>query len=743
MARKKNLGVSIVSLIVGLLFIGVWYYAFWAYSFDLWHNFVQAYTAFSKIGTYSNSVIGIAVLAVCAFALLFGIAGFIVALAHAKKGHKTMGIISSVQLAVFGTWAGLATFNKTETLNKMIADFSNGHDKLVLFEVILFLASYAIYIILSVVSICTSSFAKNRKEAVAPAAAEETKAVTEEPKETAVAESPVKEEEKKEAEPVEKEPEEKPVEEKPEEKAEEPKAEEKPAEQKEEPVEETEKKEPVVAEEKAEEAKPAEEPKTEEVTEEKPVEKAPVAEPEKEVTEEVKPAETPVEEKEEEKPAEPVEEAKAAEPAPIVVAPTAAPKTDDEFVRISFEDRLAKSDPLLKDEYKEIRDYALSYGIKSRVTFSGDTFRLHTVKYLKIIVAGKKLKLYYKLDPKKYEGTTIPYDDVSDKKLYADTPFAFKVRSALSVKRAKALIDDMMKEAGFTRKEPVEEEKVQPVEDKPVAADAKDTTGATSGDASAPSDDRYSGKYEIYPEAGFYKFRLKASNGEILLVSNGYISKDGAKNGINTLKKNLPNGKKTIITDKNGFSHFRINTANDARLVIAGEYYKTKDAAQSALTSVERFANTDRIDILDSIPDSDVREFIVTLPEPEKKPNGKIEYFLDEETRKWKARLLASNGEVLFVTAGYASKQGVASGVEAIRKQLDEDTIHICRDKQNRYQFKVATTNGQILVMGETYGTKDAAASAANSARAFLPGATVVDTTKAVAEEPADDTAAK
>jgi len=48
-------------------------------------------------------------------------------------------------------------------------------------------------------------------------------------------------------------------------------------------------------------------------------------------------------------------------------------------------------------------------------------------------------------------------------------------------------------------------------------------------------------KYELYTDkAGEFRFRLKARNGEIIAVSEGYTSKAGALNGIESVKKNAP-----------------------------------------------------------------------------------------------------------------------------------------------------------------------------------------------------------
>ena len=48
-------------------------------------------------------------------------------------------------------------------------------------------------------------------------------------------------------------------------------------------------------------------------------------------------------------------------------------------------------------------------------------------------------------------------------------------------------------------------------------------------------------KYELYKDkAGEFRFRLKASNGEIIAVSEGYKSKSSAKNGIASIGRNAP-----------------------------------------------------------------------------------------------------------------------------------------------------------------------------------------------------------
>ena len=48
-------------------------------------------------------------------------------------------------------------------------------------------------------------------------------------------------------------------------------------------------------------------------------------------------------------------------------------------------------------------------------------------------------------------------------------------------------------------------------------------------------------KYEVYMDkAGEYRFRLKARNGEIIAVGEGYKKKTSCLNGIDSIKRNAP-----------------------------------------------------------------------------------------------------------------------------------------------------------------------------------------------------------
>ncbi|MBE6896219.1 MAG: DUF1508 domain-containing protein [Ruminococcaceae bacterium] len=78
------------------------------------------------------------------------------------------------------------------------------------------------------------------------------------------------------------------------------------------------------------------------------------------------------------------------------------------------------------------------------------------------------------------------------------------------------------------------EKGVESVRKNSVAANIEDQTVEGFETAKHP-------KFEVYlDKAGEYRFRLKATNGEPIAASEGYSSKAGCLNGIESVKKNAP-----------------------------------------------------------------------------------------------------------------------------------------------------------------------------------------------------------
>ena len=104
----------------------------------------------------------------------------------------------------------------------------------------------------------------------------------------------------------------------------------------------------------------------------------------------------------------------------------------------------------------------------------------------------------------------------------------------------------------------------------------------------------YSGKWKIEDDDGTYMAKLFASNGELLLNSESYVSYDSAESAIATITANGIAGNFIIDSDKKGRYFFKLRSAQKATLCI-GETYAQLSACQSAIESVRRFLKTAKL----------------------------------------------------------------------------------------------------------------------------------------------------
>ena len=102
--------------------------------------------------------------------------------------------------------------------------------------------------------------------------------------------------------------------------------------------------------------------------------------------------------------------------------------------------------------------------------------------------------------------------------------------------------------------------------------------------------------FEVYKDkAGEYRFRLKASNGETVLSSEGYSAKAGAMNGIESVKENSKMDERfESYTDKAGNYRFRLKAAN-GQVIGAGEAYESESSCKAGIESVKRWAKEAKI----------------------------------------------------------------------------------------------------------------------------------------------------
>ena len=106
-------------------------------------------------------------------------------------------------------------------------------------------------------------------------------------------------------------------------------------------------------------------------------------------------------------------------------------------------------------------------------------------------------------------------------------------------------------------------------------------------------------KFEIYKDKrGEFRFRLKASNGQSILASEGYAAKSGCSNGIESVRKNAPDDSRyERLESKNGSPYFNLKAGNN-QVIGTSEMYSSKAAMENGISSVKTNAPKASVDDL-------------------------------------------------------------------------------------------------------------------------------------------------
>ncbi len=139
---------------------------------------------------------------------------------------------------------------------------------------------------------------------------------------------------------------------------------------------------------------------------------------------------------------------------------------EQEEKRYTFKERLARADEALQSKYYILKNYLLMNGLRSRVSNSCDTYRKKRVKYVVLTIRGKSLIMHIKLDLLEVQREILHVKE-DNKIKYSEVPIYFRIRSDLSLKRAKNLIDMMLRDNGLVKEESkiIEGDKLNEAED--------------------------------------------------------------------------------------------------------------------------------------------------------------------------------------------------------------------------------------------------------------------------------------
>ncbi|MDE5766317.1 MAG: hypothetical protein K2I17_04035 [Clostridia bacterium] len=111
----------------------------------------------------------------------------------------------------------------------------------------------------------------------------------------------------------------------------------------------------------------------------------------------------------------------------------------------SFIARIIQGTDDQKAYYGQVKTALLSYKkVNSNVAWAAERFNKGRETIARFKIRGKTLCLYLALDPDEYATSVYHHADVSDNKSMRGTPMMVKIKSALGVKKAIRLIDEML-----------------------------------------------------------------------------------------------------------------------------------------------------------------------------------------------------------------------------------------------------------------------------------------------------------
>lgn len=99
------------------------------------------------------------------------------------------------------------------------------------------------------------------------------------------------------------------------------------------------------------------------------------------------------------------------------------------------------------------------------------------------------------------------------------------------------------------------------------------------------------GKFEVsVRKNGEYQFNLKATNGQVILSSEGYTTKAACLNGVESVKKNAADEKHfEKLEAKNGKTYFTLKATN-GQVIGQSQMYASVESRDNGIASVMKNA---------------------------------------------------------------------------------------------------------------------------------------------------------
>ena len=290
------------------------------------------------------------------------------------------------------------------------------------------------------------------------------------------------------------------------------------------------------------------------------------------------------------------------------------------------------------------------------------------------------------------------------------------------------MVEEKVEVVEEAKAEPVEEKVAEPVTKKveEKKAPKKETKKAEPEQKKAPK--KLNGKWIVEKESeGEFVSKLIASNGEVMLTSEIYVSEEGARSGIETIIRGVEADSFKIYQDKNKNYYYKIKTANN-RLLCVGETYKSKDGCLKAVESVKRIAKDAMVveGYKDGLGYAEYTPANLDVSEVKKGTEGKWR-IVKTEDGNYSARLFASNGQLMLATEEVSLEKTAKNAIANVKKYAEQGNFIVDHDKFGRFYYKLRNAQKSVICIGEAYETLESCISAIESVRRFALTAVLVE----------------
>lgn len=235
-------------------------------------------------------------------------------------------------------------------------------------------------------------------------------------------------------------------------------------------------------------------------------------------------------------------------------------------------------------------------------------------------------------------------------------------------------------------------------------------SAACVGDDIAVSSSSVSGRpfFELFKGAdGEYYFNLTATNHEVILSSQGYVSRTGALGGIlSTLNNSGETSNYDLREASNGQFYFVLKAAN-GQIIGMSELYASKSNASRGIATTIRVSG-------------DYLGFLATR-------TGARFTMFEGKNKLYYFNLKARNGEIVLSSQAYRSEASAYNAAFAIVDAgLDTSNYEIHKSANGGGYFTLHAANGEAIATSETYHSTSNARRGRDSVVALLPSVEIL-----------------